>query len=97
MSGRLQADPLFQGLTRPTMIMGVSYLYFTLNALTTLLIFIHSQDFKAYLIGVVLHGVGYLLCMKEPRAVELWSLKMSKGFKSMNRKFHHNTNSYDVF
>lgn len=97
MSGRLQADPLYQGLARPPMILGVSYIYFTCNGLMTLLIFIHAQQFSAYLLGALVHGFGYMLCMKEPRAVELWMLRMSKGYRSFNRKFHQGTNSYDVF
>jgi len=95
--GRLQADPLYQGLARPPMILGVSYMYFTLNGLLTLVMFIHAQQFSAYILGAFVHGFGYLLCMKEPRAVELWLLRMGKGYRSFNRGFHHNTNSYDVF
>lgn len=97
MSGRLQADPLYQGLARPPMIMGVSYMYFVLNGLLMLLFFIWSQNFWAYLLGAGIHGFGYLLCMKEPRAVELWMLRMRWGYQSWNRRFHHHTNSYDVF
>jgi type IV secretion system protein VirB3 len=96
-TGRLQADPLYQGLARPPMIMGVSYMYFTLNGLITLLAFVHSGSFMAYLGGAAIHGFGYLLCMKEPRAVELWMLRMREGYKSWNRAYHHHTNSYDVY
>jgi type IV secretion system protein VirB3 len=97
MSGRLQADPLFQGLARPPMVMGVSYTYFAINGLVTLLFFVHSQNFLAYGLGIILHGFGYLLCRQEPRAVELWMLRMRTGFMSWNRAYHHHTNSYDVF
>lgn len=95
--GRLKADPLFQGLARPPMIAGVSYLYFVLNAMFTMILFINTNDFKSFLVGLIVHGFGYLLCMKEPRAVELWMLRMSKGFMTWNRPYHHYTNSYDVF
>lgn len=95
--GRLKADPLFLGLARPTMILGVSYMYFVLNAMSTMLIFINTKSFLAFLYGVVIHGFGFLLCMKEPRAVELWVLKLGKGYLSWNRRFHHYTNSYDVY
>ncbi len=95
--GRLKADPLYQGLARPPMLMGVSYMYFTVNGLVTLLLFIHAQSFLAYVMGAFIHLFGYLLCMKEPRAIELWALRMSKGYLSWNRRFHSHTNSYDVF
>ncbi len=95
--GRLQADPLFLGLARPPMIMGVSYMYFVMNAMITMLMFINTKNFLAFIVGVIIHGCGFLLCMREPRAVELWMLKMSKGFQSWNRAFHYHTNSYDTY
>jgi type IV secretion system protein VirB3 len=95
--GRLRADPLFQGLARPPMIMGVSYMYFVVDAMVTMIIFIDTKSFLAFPLGVVVHMFGYLLCLKEPRALELWILRMKYGFRSWNRGFHHHTNSYDVF
>lgn len=95
--GRLRADPLFQGLARPPMIAGVSYMYFVLNAMITMVIFIDTKSFIAFPLGVVIHGFGYLICMKEPRAIELWMLRMKYGFRSWNRRYHYFTNSYDVF
>ncbi len=98
MSGRLQADPLYLGLARPTMIAGVSYMYFVINGLISMLTFIWTQNFIVIiLMGPAIHGFGYLLCMKEPRAVEMWLLRMRTGFQSWNRGFHHHTNSYDIF
>ena len=99
MSGdRIQSDPLFQGIARPTMIAGVSYMYFLLNAMITLVGFINTKDFLVlFVLGPVVHGFGYLMCMKEPRAVELFMLRMKHGFRSFNRFFHGNTNSYDTY
>ena len=97
-SGRLQSDPLFQGLTRPTMILGVSFMYFVLNAGLNMVAFINSQNFIFILVlAPTVHGIGYWLCLKEPRAVEMFILKMSKGFKCINKKFHGNNNSYDPY
>ena len=45
-SGRLQSDPLFQGLTRPTLIMGVSCMYFVINAIICMISFINMQSFR---------------------------------------------------
>ncbi len=96
-SGRLTADPLFQGLTRPPMVLGVSYMYFVLNAMICMILFINTHDFRVFFLAFIIHGFGYLLCMKEPRAVELWMLRMKWGFRSWNRRYHSHTNSYDVF
>lgn len=95
--GRLQTDPLFLGLARPTMIAGVSFMYFVLNSMITMLCFINTKSFAAFLLGIVIHLFGYILCMKEPRAVEMWMLFMRTAFQSWNKVYHGNTNSYDVF
>lgn len=97
-SGRLQADPLFQALARPPLIMGVSYMFFVLNAILCLVSFIQTSNFIILLFAApVIHFVGYLLCMKEPRAIELLILRTSTGTKCLNRAFHGFTNSYDIF
>lgn len=97
-AGRLQSDPLFQGLTRPTMIMGVSYMYFVINAVISMITFINTQDFKILImVAPVVHLIGYLICLKEPRAIELFIIKMAKGYKCMNRGYHGFTNSYDPY
>ena len=78
--------------------MGVSYMYFVVNAALSMLSFIWSSNFLIlFLVAPVIHGVGYLICMNEPRAVELLFLRMGKGMRCINRSFHHYTNSYDVF
>lgn len=95
--GRLASDPLFQGLARPPMIAGVSYMYFVLNAMISMIMFINTKSFVVLPLALLVHAFGYLLCMKEPRAVELWMLRMKYGFRSWNRVYHFYTNSYDVF
>lgn len=97
-SGRLTSDPLFQGLTRPTMIMGVSYMYFVINAVISMITFINTQNFTILLVvAPTVHLIGFLICLKEPRAIELFVIKMSKGYKCVNRGFHGFTNSYDPY
>lgn len=101
-SGHLQADPLFQGLTRPAMILGVSYMFFVLNAVFTLIVFINTSSFMMlFLVAPIIHAVGYLICLREPRAIELIMIVTSQCWKlppiSPVRKFHGLTNSYDVY
>lgn len=97
-SGRLQADPLFQGLARPPMIMGVSYMYFVFNAIICLVAFIQTGNFIVlFFVAPVTHGIGFLICLKEPRQMELLILRASKGTKCTNRMYHGFTNSYDIF
>lgn len=101
-TGHLQADPLFQGLTRPAMIMGVSYMYFVINAVICMIFFINTSNmFILFFIAPVVHGIGYLICLREPRAVELLMIKTGKCWKlapiSNVRRYHGFTNSYDVY
>jgi type IV secretion system protein VirB3 len=97
-SGRLRSDQLFQGLTRPTMILGVSYMYFVINAAVNLIVFINMQSFMViFFVAPAVHLIGYLICLKEPRAIELLVMKASKGLKCINRGYHRNNNSYDPF
>lgn len=97
-SGRLQSDPLFQGLARPTMIMGVSYMFFVINAIVSMVVFINTQNLVMLLIvAPAMHLAGYLICLKEPRAIEMFMVKMANGYKCVNRGYHGYTNSYDPF
>lgn len=97
-SGRLQTDPLFQGLARPAMIMGVSFMFFVTNAVVIYMVFIWTANMALLMVlGPSLHVIAYLVCLKEPRMMELIILKMSKGMQCRNWKFHGYTNSYDVF
>jgi type IV secretion system protein VirB3 len=94
---RLQSDPLFQGLTRPTMILGVSYMFFVINAVLSLICFINFQDFLIlFIFAPSVHLIGYVICLKEPRAIEMLMLKTTKGMRCINRGYHK-ANSYDLY
>lgn len=96
-SGRLQADPLFIGLSRPEMIMGVGFTFVVLNFAVSLMTFINTSDFRSFLMLFGLHAVGYLICRKEPRALDLLILKARFGIKCLNKRYHGHTNSYDIY
>lgn len=97
-SNRLQSDPLFQGLTRPTMIMGVSFMYFVCNAGFNFILFINTQNFTfLVLTAPSIHALGYYICLREPRMVEMIFMKAGKGYKCLNSTYHGGKNSYDPF
>jgi type IV secretion system protein VirB3 len=97
-TGRLEADPLFLGLTRPPMMLGVTYSWFMLNALTWAMVFINTSDFGLMIPGgVATHFIGYMICSREPRFMDIWMVKMSKCSRCKNSGFHHNTQSYDLY
>jgi len=98
MSGTISSDPLFLGLTRPPMLLGVSYTFAALNGIISLLAFVITSKFFYLLVllpGV--HMIGWFICLKEPRAVELLIAKSSKCSICRNRMYHGGTNSYDVY
>jgi len=74
----LERDIVFSALTRPQMFAGVSYSYFVFNLVVTTEAFLITKSFLAILAALVLHGVGYMLCLREPRFLDLWILRASR-------------------
>ncbi|MCF8462476.1 MAG: VirB3 family type IV secretion system protein [Rickettsiaceae bacterium] len=95
MSYRIVADPLFIGLTRPNLILGVSFKFAILNILISVNAFIQTSNFKIILLALLTHGIGYYLCFKEPRFVELYLTKYTKCNLCSN-KIYYGGNSYFV-
>lgn len=98
MSGSVGADPLFLGLTRPPMLLGVSYTFAALNGIISLLAFVVTGSFFYLLVLLPgLHLMGWFICLKEPRAIELFIARMSKCNVCRNRYYYGGTNSYDLY
>ncbi len=97
MSGHLKLDPLFLGLTRPAMILGVSFMFFVLNSLTAVMFFVMTSNFKIVPVAVFIHLCGMMLAKKEPLAIEMLLVKMQKFNKCPNKIYHGGVNSYDMF
>ena len=96
--GRIGTDSLFLGLTRPPMLFGVTYSFASINGLASLLIFIITSKFIYLLVMMPsIHGVCYLLCLKEPRALDLFIVKYSKFNICRNRTHYFGTNYYDSY
>jgi type IV secretion system protein VirB3 len=98
MVGTVGTNPLFLGLTRPAMLLGVSYKFAALNGLVSLLTFVITSKFFYLLVLLpVSHMIAWFICLKEPRAIELLMAKFSKCNICKNRSYHGGTNSYDVY
>lgn len=96
MSGYVQNDPLFLGLTRKPMFLGVSVTFAILNGFICLLAYINTKNLYSFLAMIILHMISYVICFKEPLFIELFLLKMQKCNLCKNKIFH-GANSYDVF
>ena len=95
-SGSVTTDPLFVGLTRPTMFFGVSFKMFFLNFFIGLLSYINAPGLKVIFIAVALHITAYILCFKEPLILEIYLKKGEKCTRCRN-KGYHGANSYDPY
>lgn len=74
----LDRDPLFVALARPQMFAGVTYSYFVINAIVAAELFLIFRSAWVVLVAVLVHGLGVLLCLREPRIVELWLTRVSR-------------------
>ncbi len=72
MAEELRQDTLFTGLTRPQMFAGVTYSYFIINAVIAVELFLIFKSWWVLLAAVAIHGFGMILCLREPRFVDLW-------------------------
>ena len=93
MSNDIEVDPLFVGLTRPSMLFGVSVQYAMLNMMISVTFFIQKSSLYILFLALVIHLIGYLLCFKEPRFMELYINYSSKCNQCSNKSFY-GANSY---
>lgn len=86
MSG-LGSDPIFVALTRPQMVGGVTYGFAVFNLIITVEAFLISKSFWALLIALIVHLIGCLGCLRDPRFFELWMTKVSQCPRVRNYGF----------
>lgn len=74
----VERDVVFTALTRPQMFAGVTYSYFVVNMIIAVESFLIFRSAWILLIALVVHGAGVLICLREPRIVELWLARVSR-------------------
>jgi type IV secretion system protein VirB3 len=74
----VERDPLFVALTRPQMFAGVTYSYFIANAVVATELFLIFRSIWALAAALVIHLVGVVLCLREPRFFDLWITRVSR-------------------
>lgn len=75
---RLEQDPLFVALTRPQMFAGVTYSYFIVNAVLATELFLIFRSVWVLLVALIVHAVGAVLCVREPRFFDLWLTRVRR-------------------
>ncbi|HTM82104.1 MAG TPA: type IV secretion system protein VirB3 [Asticcacaulis sp.] len=86
-------SPVFKALTQPQMFAGVTYSYFIINAVVTTEAFLITRSFWAFGVALIVHVIGYLACLREPRIFDLWLTKVSRCPRVRNYRFWR-CNSY---
>jgi type IV secretion system protein VirB3 len=75
---KLASIPIFRALTQPQMFAGVTYSFFVINGVVTTEAFLVTRSFWALAVALVVHGVGYVACLREPRIFDLWLTRVSR-------------------
>ncbi len=89
----LDRDTLFVGLTRPQMLLGVTYPLAILNAVLTTEIFLVFKSVWVLLAAVVVHLIGWIACLRDPRIFDLWLVKVRRCPRVRNHRLWR-CNSY---
>jgi len=89
----LERDTLFVALTRPQMFAGVTYSYFVANMIIATELFLIFKSVWALVAALVVHLVGVLACLREPRFFDLWLARVSRCPRVRNHKIWQ-CNSY---
>lgn len=74
----LSQDRVFIALTRPQMFAGVTYSYFVINSIVAAELFLLLRSAWVILIALVVHGIGMVLSLNEPRLIDLWITRVSR-------------------
>ena len=78
MSANVERDTCFVALTRPQMFAGVTYSYFVANVVIATELFLIFKSIWVVAAALLIHGLGVLLCLKEPRFFDLWLARVAK-------------------
>jgi type IV secretion system protein VirB3 len=57
---------------------GVTYSYFVANVVVATELFLIFKSIWVVAAALLIHGLGVLLCLKEPRFFDLWLARVSK-------------------
>lgn len=69
---------MFVALTRPQMFAGVTYTWFVANAVIATELFLIFRSAWVVALALIVHGVGVLACLREPRFFDLWLTRIGR-------------------
>ena len=74
----LERDTVFVALTRPQMFAGVTYTWFVANAVISTELFLVFRSAWVILLALIVHAIGVLACLREPRFFDLWLTRVGR-------------------
>jgi type IV secretion system protein VirB3 len=86
MAGIFRRNTVFLALTRPQMFAGVTYRYFVINAIASAEFFLIFKSFWVIAVALLIHLVGVVACLREPRFVDLWLTRVARCPRVKNYK-----------
>ncbi|HET8613047.1 MAG TPA: type IV secretion system protein VirB3 [Sphingomonas sp.] len=81
------SDPIFAALTRPQMVAGVTYGYAVFELIAAMELFLLTRSFWVLPAVALVHGVGYVCCLAEPRFFDLWVTRARHCPRVRNHRF----------
>lgn len=78
MTAPLQRTTVFTALTRPQMFAGVTYTWFVANGILAAEAFLIFKSFWVIGLALLGHLIGGVLCLREPRFLDLWIVRVSR-------------------
>lgn len=69
---------MFVALTRPQMFAGVTYTWFVANAVIATELFLVFRSAWVILLALIVHAIGVLACLREPRFFDLWLTRIGR-------------------
>ena len=74
----LHRDTLFVALTRPQMLLGVTYGYAIANAIITTELFLLFKSPWVLVVALLIHLIGWVACLHDPHILDLWLVKVRR-------------------
>jgi len=75
------------GLTKPAMMYGVPYSLFVIEAMLVMIVFIGTHNLLAFLLMIPVHGIGYVLTVRDNRFADVLMVSLSRCQRTLNRGF----------
>ena len=78
------SDVLFKALTRLQMVLGVPYGFIIGNVIVVAELFLLTKSFWVLAIGIAAHCAGWLACLREPRLIDIWLVRIRRTPRNRN-------------